>query len=107
LGQRRRRALEKIDSHIEEVEREVKRADVLDDVSHRCLYPLQRLRGRIEKETSIGNIQLYLNESTDLADQAIDLLESTLREQREADQRERTDDQTGLENEVIRDKRTK
>lgn len=75
LTRRRTSVLEKVSSLIAEVERELTRTESSDDLSHKCLSPLQLLKANIEKEAILGNIQQFETEAIEMADRAINIIE--------------------------------
>ena len=76
----RKRALDKIDGYIAEVEREVERTGANDDASYAALETLQATRKQISSETGIGNIQLFASDAEADMDRAITRLERAAQE---------------------------
>ena len=80
LTDQRKRALDKIDGYIAEVEREVERTGADADASHAALAPLQATRKQIGNEGGIGNIQLFASDAEADMDRAITRLERVAHE---------------------------
>ena len=75
INERRTKALDKVDTLIFEVERELERTETLETLGNQSLSPIQLLRTRITTESSLGNIQLYESQISELTDRAIDGIE--------------------------------
>ena len=76
VTKRRAQVIARLDAYIAKVQQELDSAHAAKDLSNQCLYPLQTLKGQVDKQDSIAHINQALQDAIDAADEAFEKIEA-------------------------------